>query len=389
MEQVKFNSFNQVFDTYRFLLEDEQQCISNQTVLSNLSYLIDANAMATIISFYNANFDMGTNGGFWKSNLFTIRMYSVVTAEIVKFLEQSNVFNRKEFEEPNSLKEIESLRNKIHQFRRKDFSKYIKTIDSQMGRSRDKCAPRLDVCLEYISDSSGTTFLETNIYQFHLQEAKVQATVNLMQRIIRTVADQPFLPQSDFVLKRNTERRKHRWEVYCYTDIVKNAQLQDVRLIDRILMAMDDLSCIYEFFTYMLVVDDYLMDAPYMIYFLNKSIAIFLDETFDNINQYIKYSKSTGDKAALESIMRNVDQSFIKYCATLRNNLHYREQVSLHLGTNRELYQLLVQELNIVKEMLFRVQEILNIKPCKARLYYYRFLRWVQMPNTRKVRIGK
>lgn len=226
-------------------------------------------------------------------------------------------------------------------------------------------------------------FLGTNIYQFHFNEAKEQPTVNLMQRIIRAVINQPFLPSCNFELRRSEIPVKYQWEVYCYTDITKNALLHNPRLIDRLLMTLDDLSCAYEFFTYALLIDSYLIDAPYMMYFLIKSLAIFLDETFDNLNQYIIHSKDIGDKTKLERVMCHVDKGVIDFCKTLRNNLHYKKQTSLRLGSDQELYQLLIQEIALVKSLLNETQEILNIKPSKAKLSWYRFLRWVQMPNDR------
>lgn len=382
MKEIKLNSFNKIFDLYRYLLEDENRCAQNATIISNLSYLIDASAMSIIIDFYNDNPDIGSNGNQWKSNLFTIRMYSVVTAEIVKFLEHIGTFNRNLFEEPNSLNEIEKLRNKIHQFRRQNFSKHIRSIDARMGRSREEHMPRLDICLEYVSEPSETVFLGTNIYQFHFNEAKEQPTVDLMQRIIRSVVNQPFLPSCNFALRRSEIHIKYRWESYCYVDIVKNALLHDTRLIDRLLMTLDDLSCAYEFFTYTLKIDSYLMDMPHVMYFIVKSLAIFLDETFDNFNQYIIYSKDTEDKAALERVMCHIDKGFVDFCKILRNNLHYKKQDSLYLGTNQEIYLLLIQEIELVKNLLFETQKLLNINPSKAKLRYYRFLRWIQLPNT-------
>lgn len=204
-----------------------------------------------------------------------------------------------------------------------------------------------------------------------------------MQRIIRAVMNQPFLPSCNWTLRRSEIPVKYRWEVYCYTDITKNACLHNPRLIDRLLMILDDLSCAYEFFTYTLLIDSYLMDAPYIIYFLIKSLAIFLDETFDNLNQYIIHSEDMEDKSTLERVMCHVDEGVIAFCKTLRNNLHYKKQDSLHLGSDQELYQLLIQEIELVKNLLNETQEILNIKPSKARLTWYRFLRWVQMPSDR------
>ena len=92
-----------------------------------------------------------------------IRMYAIVSCEIIKFLQQNNLINTSAFEKPNSLDDVFALRNKIHQFRYKDFENNIRNIDLQMGRSRDKLTPRLDICLEYLSDKGGTVLFGTNI----------------------------------------------------------------------------------------------------------------------------------------------------------------------------------------------------------------------------------
>lgn len=386
MQLKNITSFNQLFDIYRNLISDKYLCIANQATISNLSYLIDAYSMAKIIDFFNENSDLAKNGELWKSNLFVIRNFSVVTSEIIKYLESNNYFDSTQFEEPNSLNRIDDLRNKIHQFRYQDFDKHIYNIDSSMGRSRTKTSPHLDVTLEYFVDTHKKTFMGTNISQFHFYEAKDQITVDCMQKIIRAVSNMKFLPSSDFVLKRSYTNPKYRWTPYCYTDIINNSFIKNERLVDRLLFALDDLCCIYEFFVYSILIDDYLLEAPYIIYFLSKSIAITLDETFDNISLYIKHSNDNLDKELIKGTTKNIDKEFIDYCKIFRNNLHYQNQSTIQLGTDKELYQLLLQELEITKELLFQIRKLLNINPSKSKLTFYRFLRWIQLPDKKSNR---
>lgn len=85
MQLENITSFNQLFDIYRNLISDKYLCIENQATISNLSYLIDAYSMAKIIDFFNENSDLAKNGELWKSNLFVIRNFSIVTSEIIKW----------------------------------------------------------------------------------------------------------------------------------------------------------------------------------------------------------------------------------------------------------------------------------------------------------------
>ena len=86
-------------------------------VLSHFAYQIDSYALATLLNFYNTNPDIAVNKDLWKSNLFMIRLYAIVSCEIIKFLQQNNLINTSAFEKPNSLDDVFALRNKIHQFR--------------------------------------------------------------------------------------------------------------------------------------------------------------------------------------------------------------------------------------------------------------------------------
>lgn len=383
MEIAKeITNVDDAFDLYRLLINDPQLCTSNQKILSVLSYQIDALALAKIINFFNDYPDFSENRNFWKSNLFVIRAFATFSYEIIKYLRQESLIDIDTFEVPNSLDDISSLRNKIHQFRYSNFKQKIGNIDHSMGRSRDILQPHLDICLEYLNTGAGWIFFGTNIYQFHFTEAKDQAAVNLMQEIIRVVEKEtPYLSGS-FKLQPCVALPKYRWEPYCYTDIVKNAQIKNKKVIDRILLAFDDLCCLLEFFKYTISVNKYLIEAPHLIYFFIKLIAITLDETFDNFNQYIYHASSDDvDAILLRAILEDTSDGYLQHCAILRNNLHYEVQMSYPLGDSQTLYHELKHSLSIVELLYSRILKTLNISPSKLRFFAYRFLRWVQSPN--------
>lgn len=382
METTKeIANIDDAFDLYRLLISDPQLCTSNQKILSGLSYQIDAFALARIIDFFNNYANFTKNGGFWKSNLFVIRAFATFSCEIIKFLQENSHIDIKTFDKPNSLEDIFSLRNKIHQFRYGTFSGKIGNIDQAMGRSRDILKPHLDICLEYLKAETDWIFFGTNIYQFHFTEAKDQVAVNLMQKIIRTVErGTPYL-SGDFKLKPCVVLPQYRWEPYCYTDIVKNAPIKNKNVIDRLLLAFDDLCCLLEFFKYTISVDKYLTEAPYLLYFFIKLIVITLDETFDNFIQYTKHgSADDADAILLKTIMEGISDEYIQYCTILRNNLHYENQTSFFLGDSQALYHELENSLSMVEMLYSRILKALNISPSKLRFLTYRFLRWAQSP---------
>lgn len=379
--KVTIQSIDELFDAYRLIINDENLCIINQSNLSNFAFQIDSFALATILNYYNIHPDLSKNQNLWKSNLFIIRSFAMVSCEIVKFLTEHNHIDVATFEEPNNLEDIFSLRNKIHQFKYRNFTKTMSNIDLQMGRSRNRLTPHLDLRLEYFTDSGNTKLLGTNIYQFHFGEAKVQPTMTLMQRIIRTVEGLPFFSSNDFKIQRGRVNPKHKWQVYCYTDIISSTKIKNERVLDRVLFAFDDLCCVSQFFSFAILTDEYLREAPYLIFFFCKMIAITLDETFDNFNEYILRSNTDSDGEILKNIMDGIDDEFILYCQSLRNNLHYDKQASLSIGDADELYLFLKKELSIVELVLGRIRSVLNINPTRGKLLFYSFLSWAQNTN--------
>ncbi len=383
MEVIKeLANIDDAFNLYRLLINDPQLCTSNQKILSGLSYQIDALALAKIINFFNDYPDFSKNGSFWKSNLFVIRAFATFSCEIIKFLQENSLIDIDVFDKPNSLEDIFSLRNKIHQFRYRTFKGKIGDIDQAMGRSRDVLKPHIDICLEYLNAETDWVFFGTNIYQFHFTEAKDQVAVNLMQKIIRVVERGTSYLSSNFELKPCVVLPQYQWEPYCYTDIVKSAPTKNKNVIDRLLLAFDDLCCLLEFFKYTISVDKYLIEAPYLLYFFIKLIAITLDETFDNFIQYINHVPSDdADAMLLKAILKDINDEYMQYCTILRNNLHYKNQTSFSLGDSKTLYHELENSLSVVELLYSRILKTLSISPSKLRFLAYRFLRWVQSPN--------
>lgn len=173
---------------------------------------------------------------------------------------------------------------------------------------------------------------------------------------------------------------KYKWETYCYANIIKRAHFINERVLDRVLLAFDDLCCVSEFFIFTIRVDKYLTEAPYLLFFLCKIVAIILDETFDNFKNYIQQSEEDTDGQLLSKIISDIKPEFFQYCSIMRNNLHYQKQQSVYIGEPEELYQMLKNELSIVNILLERIRKELNIFPSKPRLAFYRFLRWAQRP---------
>ena len=378
IDQFPLKSIDEAFAYFASLISDEKNNINHGEAISHLAYQIDVYALATILNFFNRNVEMTKK--LEQANLLIIRMYALVTSEIVKYVTSIGVFDINEYAEPNNYEDIVLLRHKIHQFRYRDFDKYINHIDDKMGRSRNVLKPHIDICIKYNMVEDKSILMGSNVYQYHFEEAQDKNTVNLMQSIIRGIEHMPFYPPASFIIKKSESKVVYRWEPYCYTDIVKNSKITNQRAIDRILLAFDDLCSIKEFFEDTIYVDEYLKKAPYLLFYFCKMVAIFLDETFDNLEKYTKHSDNENDNYVLTPILEIVNDEVREYCRVMRNNLHYGKQEKINLGSVDKMYDMLLLELKITNSLIDELRTVININPSKLRLMIYRFLRWVQMP---------
>ncbi len=375
MNRIELKNINEVFHAFRYFMSDSNLFEANKEQLSNLAFIIDANALAAILNFFNEYPATATNR--WRSNLLIIRMFALFTYEIVIYLESIGNAREELWDNEEAFAEITKIRNKVHQFKINTFSKNMDHIDKTMGRSRDRLQPHIDMCLEYTEINSVPFLIGTNVNHFHFDEAKKQETVNLMQRVVRTV-EKAFLGPCNFKIKPNDIARKAELVQYCYTDIVKASKVKNERLIDRLIFAYDDLSCIVDFFDIAISSEEYLKSSPFLLYFFSKMIAIVLDETYDNISNYINHTKEGEERNLIKTLLScNKDSSISTYKA-LRNNIHYKEQNLVNIGTPTEQYDFFKKQISEVFNLLNEIKAILNLNPSRRKIILYKFLAWVQ-----------
>lgn len=369
-KEIRVESINAAYDIYKGLITDKNSCQSNQKLLSVLAIQIDAFSLASILNFFNKYSDLSKEN--WQSNLLIIRMFALFVTELFGFLRANKYFDASLISDQNSLENVKLLRNKIHQFRNQDFKQKIQHIDQNMGRSRDKFAPRIDICLQYTGSKE---LMGTNIYWFNFSEAKDQVTVDLMQQIIRSVEKISKYPNTNFEINRSKKSVTYQYEPYCYVDIVKSCKLKNKKLIDRLLLAFDDMCSIYDFFVYVVDVDKYLEQAPYISFYFIKILAVILDETIDNFKNVLQYNRNEYDTQMITELLNICPSNIQEFCKTLRNNIHYERQEDLLLYDELPLFEELF---TICKKLVANIRKILNIKPSKAKLCYYNFLKWIQ-----------
>ncbi len=371
--KVSIDSINAAYQCYCDLISDEKLCEDNQVILCLFSAQIDAYALATILNFLDNNPETSQEQ---QANLLIIRLGCMVVYEEMKYLEAQNLFHLSDYEKSDSYDSILKIRHKIHQFRKEQFSGNIKEIDGKMGRTRDWLNPCLDICLLYKKDNQGTELQGTNIIQYHFREATDKVMVGFINRIIRIIEEQAPYPLADFKIQRKKVKVKYKWQTYSYTSIMKNSKINNARVLDRVLFAFDDLCMIREFFDVTICLDEYLKTAPYLIYYFSKMVAIFLDETVDNLKSYIMRSDDS-DAGILNTIIEGIDEGLLHKCKILRNNLHYEKQESVNLGDENEIYKFLLQELEVVEVLVDKIRVVLNINPSEYKLIFYNFLLWV------------
>ena len=369
-KEIKIQNINEAYDVYATLIKNDLTCDSNQKLLSILSVQIDAFSLATILNFFNKYPEFSRN--HWQANLLIIRMFAIYVSELVIFLDANRYFDKSSIEQSHSFEDIKLLRNRIHQFRNREYKRKIKYIDQEMGRSRDTHAPHLDICLQYTNHK---LLMGTNVYWFNFPEAKEQITIDLMQQIIRCVEKTSNYPNASFEIHRAKQTVEYKYEPYCYVDIVKSCKLKNKNLVDRLLLAFDDMCSIYDFFVYVVDVSGYLKQAPYITFYFTKMLAIILDETIDNLNNILKYSKNDLDKIIIEDLLSICPSNIEELCKKLRNNLHYERQDSVSFDDELKLFNNLF---TISQELVKRIRNILNINPSKIKLNYYRLLKWLQ-----------
>lgn len=369
---------NNIFDDFYTLLNAHMQLSEDKEIqLSIYAIQIDVYGVAKLIDFFNINQDK-----IWRTNAFVIRVMSIVIFEIIKHFQENSLIDAITIKKSQNYKVIKEFRHKIHQYEYKKFQKHIDRVEQGMGRSRDRLKPMLDTVIEYVCIDKAKHLIGTNIWQYYLIEKEIQADISEMQSFIRSIQERCNYCDDNVNIKKSKNNYKYKSFSYCYTDIQKNSKFISEKVLDRMLLAFDELSSLVMFFKYTIDVDKYLLNSPYIIYFLAKIAASVYDETVDNIEKYIENSNEKDeDRKILIKLHSDISQEITSVSKLMRNNLHYQKQNAINFGCYDELFLFLHALIDECDKIRKNIEGFLDIKPSRIRLGMYQFLRWVQLPT--------
>lgn len=370
MNQV--NSIQEEYIRYLRYINDASFDCSEE--LGGIAYLMDVHGLCNIIDFCNKNKQL-----HWRAHVIFVRLMCLVLYEGFKFYD---VLSDVKSLVGDEFTKIKDLRMKVHQFRYRDFKKNLNSIESSMGRSRERLAPMLDMYLEYREVDKSRELFGTNIWLFLLNTEDMQPTVEIMQSYLRKMQKEiPFTDGKQEIqcIKSNVVYKKYS---YCYVDIFKECGIESDILIDRLLVSFDELAGIQLLFQDIFEIRELSSSDSYMMFFFVKAISIVYDEAIDNIKGFIANSdRDSKDVSVMNNLLSHQDTQIIDKATIIRNNLHYSKQKSHKLSDAEEVERYFENILTEVDKLKFSIGEVLRINPSKFRLGYYQFLRWAQTPS--------
>ncbi|AMC93645.1 hypothetical protein AOC36_06485 [Erysipelothrix larvae] len=366
------------FEFFKELLSNPEIIYSN--TLSLYSCLLDCLGLITILNFFNTNVSRKNINDIRKSNNLIIELFSIILSEFNKLILQPGIVKKGDFYGLSStyISMLTRLRNNLHQFRFSDFNKKLTMIDTGMGRSRDIKNPYIDICLHFEIIDKCRYMIGTNQFEYVHEEIKNDTFVKSMTLQLRLIQNICFAKTDIFNIRKAPEKPNYKWIPYSYSDIIKSNKDLGEREIDRLIIALDVTSSIYEFFTYLVDIGEYIKEVPYLVYFYRKMISIHLDETIDNIQGFISKSQNNEMKKIFISLISDVKEEDIQQIKILRNNLHYQHQERFIVGDIDTSYRNLKHLLYINESIMRRIGDCVNCNPTKWKEIGYRFLRWVQ-----------
>lgn len=334
--------------------------------------ITDIYGMAQLIDFFNEN-----NNINWRIHGLLIRQMSIILYEIM-------VATNVDLSHQSEYTFIKKLRNKVHHFRYKDFNNNRKEIDTSMGRSRDTEKPLLDIIIEFRKQDNQYIFWGTNTFSHYLDLNNRQHDVNIMQSIVRKFQEAYPLDTLNFKVRKSTKQYQYKNYPYSYIDIKKNTLIDNERLIDRIIISVDELSSVLMLIQDTILIEKYLMDGLYMLFFLCKIVSITYDEAIDNIISYLEKAKNSDCNCNhLRRIIENCNQDIVSKARRFRNNLHYSKFISVKIYNSEELYKYLLVMIDEIEKLNFELRLLLNVNPSKIKLKLYKILRWSEYTENR------
>ena len=354
---------NNLNETTRYLLEEMIEDKTYKIFLNRC--LLDVSGITILIDFFNNNKNIN-----WRIHALVIRHMSIVLYEI------AIMFDLQE-REKEYLKNVKNLRHKVHQFDFKKFRKQLERLEKDMGRSREISTPCLDIVIDFQVVNGRRFYFATNIWRYYLKNDRLQELVNEMQKIFRMIDDMSKYKDTRVPLVKCNNLIDIKSYSYCYVDILKSSLIKNTNLLDRIILATDELASLkillHDTIDYKVMMKNNL----HMTYFVCKLMSIIFDETVDNINNFLKYNKCD-DALVIIKIFDSIDKNVIDNAEKFRNNLHYGHFESYGFKSIDEFMQYFVHLIEEIASLHNSLTEILNINPSNFKLQFYRFLRWTQ-----------
>lgn len=373
-QRIVIDDIDMLFEFYRLMIRDKKN--GNTKTESLFSLVIDCYGALALLNFVNSFGEEIKNKETIRFEDILVQVFSIIVNESIVYLDMGNILGASMQTEGSYIKSIFEIRKDIHQFRKANFHKKIEELDISLERSRDYANPALDLAFNFEIMDGIERLIGTNQFQHINVDAKSRLVVETMQIFLREIEKSVSLKPCGNLIKIIDIKPKYKWESVSYVSIIRKSKVLEEREIDRLLRALDVVAATYEMFEYVIDIDDYLIKTPYLVYFFRKIISIFLDETIDNINNFIKYSDDISKVRIFEKILDGVDEGIIEKCRVLRNNLHYESQVEIEIGDAKQSYDELIWLININMTIMRNISETIEYRPRKITRIMNRVIRW-------------
>lgn len=358
-----------------------QECIIKEQIASENAIISDIYSIIKIMDFYNEYMliDKQKKLNQYTTTLIVVLM-NFILYEIIQC--ENSKISREEHENINK-----NLRYAVHQFRKNNFNDRDDIIIKNMGISTDELNPMLDFTLYFIKNENEKRFIGTNIWEEYViqnnfnKEITYQKYANMLMNFfttIYTILVESGLKDDDYKLKKiNKKESKIIYQPYSFVSLIRKSKIVEEKILRRLLIAYSQLATIDTMFKELIDINDNEIINSYILYFLNKIIAYVLDETYDNIQSYIKNTKDLKIKEDLKNILYTFGKIDCEKNRRLRNNFHYTKQDKV-FSNKEEMLIYLKENLKYTSVIMNQITHLLNIRDRKIIFAFFRLLRWTE-----------
>jgi len=354
-----------------------EEYIKNPT--SELAITIDIYSLVKICDFFKNELknDYIAYNYFLTTHLMSIMNF--IRYEVFIYLSNSN---------QNSSEIDKNLRYGIHQFRKKDFETREIILTKNMGITIDFENPSLD--FSYIILGKKKKIYSTNILEFYINQnnfsnVNKQDYINKLMDFFYIMYDKQkmiVIDNTNSLKPKNIVKCTYKkiQQPYSFVSLIKNSKIKDKKTLLRLLIAYSQIGNILILCKQLIDLD--IEQNNYIKYFFIKIISLVIDESLDNIDNYILYTSNKNDKQILSKYFDIADKTKNKI-RNIRNNFHYAEQTKVFKNPN--MNDELIQILDLASEIHEKLEEIVNIKYRFITFKFFKLLRWSEYGLEKKI----